>query len=86
MPESEFKVGEVKALVAPLLACRAEDLGEVLVVARSANGKNIGVFTTMCCHEHDEHTHHRNIDLMAEAIQHEAAILHGMGPQHGPEG
>lgn len=80
--ESPYTLGEAKALVAPLMSCTTEDLGDFIIIARSKDDK-IGVFHTMIC-KHQMHQDCRALDLVAEYTQHLAAVMYENSEHHGP--
>jgi len=80
---SKYKRGEVMALIAPLLGCNAEELGDVLIIARDHTGSKIGVHHTMWCSQ-ELHAHCKALDLVGEYIQQVAAQIFEESPQHGP--
>ena len=80
---TNYSVGEVRALLAPLFGCKAEDIGEIVIVADSPTFQKVGVFSTMCC---DIRIHYDAIALalLARGIESLATKMYEDGPQHGP--
>lgn len=80
---SAYSNGEARALIAPMLGCDAEDMGDFIIIARSREGEHIGIFHTMYC-SYRQHSDCRALDLIGEFIREQAALMHEYGPQHGP--
>lgn len=81
--ESDYTRGELKALVAPMLGCQPEDLGEVIVVASSTDGNDVGVHTTITC-SNRVHWLTRAQCLLADGIRSLATSIYDETLQHGP--
>lgn len=82
--ESPYKLGEAKALIAPLLGCAAEEIDHFIIIARDSTMSKIGVFHTMFCSQ-PLHAHLKAIDLVGEYLQDVASRAYADSPQHGPE-
>ena len=81
--DSDYTRGELKGLIAPILGCEPEDIGEIVIVAVSANGGTIGVHTTLTC-PIKEHWQTRVQCMLADGISSMATAIHEQAKQHGP--
>lgn len=82
--KSSYTNGEAKALIAPMLGCEPQDLSELIVIGRSADGEKLGVFHTMYCNI-ESHAHCKALDLVTEYMQDTVHRLYELQLQHGPE-
>jgi hypothetical protein len=80
---SGFTAGEIRALMAPMLGCSAEDLGDITIVAEDAHANKVGVFTTYYC-KINNHWRTRAITMMASGIAALCGNIYDESTQHGP--
>ena len=81
--ESGYTRGELKALVAPTLGCKPEDLGDVVIVAYGTDENIVGVHTTISC-SNRIHWQTRAQCLLADGIRSFATSIYDETLQHGP--
>jgi hypothetical protein len=80
-----YTVGEIKGLLAPVLGCDPDDLGDIVIIAEGANQAAIGVHTTFFCQLSPIHWQVRAIDLMANGIKFMGNGIYEDATHHGPD-